>query len=49
MNEHENKLLDVFQDKDGLIKITDLEKCKEVNSERILFKLKNNKDYNQLN
>jgi hypothetical protein len=48
MNENEKKLLDVFQDKDGLIKITDLEKCKEVNSERILFKLKNNKDYNQL-
>lgn len=49
MSEHEKKLLGVFQDKkDGLIKITDLEKCKEVNSERILFKLKtNNKDYNQ--
>jgi hypothetical protein len=49
MSEHEKKLLDAFQDtKDGLIKITDLEKCKEVNSERILFKLKtNNKDYNQ--
>ena len=48
MSEHEKKLLDAFQDKDGLVKITDLEKCKEVNSERILFKLKNNKDYNQL-
>ncbi len=48
MSELEEKLLDSFQDKDGLIKIIDLEQCKKANSERTLFKLKNNKDYNQL-